>query len=171
MESSQMDQSQMQQDPAIAEQAYRYQQAFELYFQMFEGDAAKAAQQAAALTGYSPEGDTKNLSSADRKLQSYANSGLNSLDTIEQILTNDSGSQMGALLPSALGFLKSANSRQLETAISNVADSIGRLRSGGALNKDEETRFRAQLPTMFDDPETVKMKLNSIRNDLQAVLV
>ena len=171
MESSQMDQSQMQQDPAIAEQADRYQQAFELYFQMFEGDAAKAAQQAEALTGYSPEGDTKNLSSADRKLQSYANSGLNSLDTIEQILTSDSGSQFGAQLPGPLGFLKSANSRQLETAISNAADSIGRLRSGGALNKDEEARFRAQLPTMFDDPETVKMKLNSIRNDLQAVLV
>ena len=130
----------------------------------------EAMEQAAVFTGVKGSGGDKAPTVTDRKTYSYARAGLGSLDEIERILGEDRGANLGAQLPGALGFLKSANSRQLETAIANAADSIGRLRSGGAVSKDEEERFRNQLPGVFDDPETAQKKLAAVRMQLMEVL-
>lgn len=42
--------------------------------------------------------------------------------------------------------------RELVKLVDNVADKVGRLRSGGAINKDEETRFKRQIASLMDIP-------------------
>lgn len=51
----------------------------------------------------------------------------------------------------------------------DLADILGRLRSGGAINKDEESRFRKQLLSIgpvraiLQDPKTAKFKLTKLK--------
>lgn len=148
----------------------RYNEAFNTLLEMGYKpvDAQKNAM--ALVSPMGGEGEGKGPTVNDKKTYSYANAGLRSLDEIENILSKDGGANWGAQLPGALGFLKSSNSRQLETAIANAADSIGRLRSGGAVSKDEEERFRNQLPGLFDDPETARRKLANVRAQLMEVI-
>lgn len=49
-----------------------------------------------------------------------------------------------------------------------LSDDVGRLRSGGAISGDEESRFLKMLPTPADyrDKNAVKFKLNQLRNEL-----
>lgn len=71
--------------------------------------------------------------------------------------------------------------QQIKTIRSNIADSVGRLRSGGAINKDEEKTFLNFLPKQgvisgrTENPETVVFKLkmlnkmfNDVTNGLQS---
>lgn len=56
-----------------------------------------------------------------------------------------------------------------DTLIENVTDKIGRLRSGGAINSDEEARFKRLLPTFWDTPNTVQFKLNQLEQEFQGL--
>lgn len=109
----------------------------------------------------------KPLSATDRKLQSTIRSGLKALDDIESISGSDSAALLTGNLPA---FVQSSNARKLNTAISQAADSIGRLRSGGAINKAEEERFREMLPVWTDDAETKAYKIQSLRQVLSDAL-
>lgn len=42
--------------------------------------------------------------------------------------------------------------RELVKLVDQIADKIGRLRSGGAVNKDEEARFKRQIASLLDIP-------------------
>lgn len=55
-------------------------------------------------------------------------------------------------------------------ATTKLSDDIGRLRSGGAINKDEESRFLKMLPTGADDPTTSKRKLSSLAAEMKSRL-
>ena len=44
----------------------------------------------------------------------------------------------------------------------DLADSIGRLRSGGAINEEELKTFNSFVPTSFDDPETTQFKMRKL---------
>jgi hypothetical protein len=50
-------------------------------------------------------------------------------------------------------------------ALRNTAEAFGRLQSGGAINKEEEARFVAMAPKMFDSPEMKAKKLNDMKNE------
>lgn len=48
-------------------------------------------------------------------------------------------------------------------ALRNTAEAFGRLQSGGAINKEEEARFIAMAPRLFDSAEIQAKKLNDLR--------
>lgn len=50
---------------------------------------------------------------------------------------------------SVTGILTGTN-RELSKLVDQVADKVGRLRSGGAINKDEEARFKRQISSVMD---------------------
>lgn len=63
--------------------------------------------------------------------------------------------------------------RELVKLVDNVADKVGRLRSGGAINKEEETRFKRQIASFMDIPfgtsEGAITALNGILTEAQQV--
>jgi hypothetical protein len=131
--------------------------------------AMKEADAILSLNGIDTEDakPAKPKSASDRKLASFANGGLRSIDAIERIIKEDNSARYKTKLP---GLLKGSNARQLERAIDNVADAIGRIRSGGAINKEEAKAFKAQLPNMTDDPASIRSSLEEVRQELQDVL-
>lgn len=91
-----------------------------------------------------------------------AQSGLDSLGTIAGILQQDPNAAKKAALPGGSFTQALTGTGQYQAAINNATDVIGRLRSGGAINADEEKRFRSLLPAAFDSPDTVQYKLGSL---------
>ena len=72
----------------------------------------------------------------------------------------------GSILPNVMA---SEDAQFLETRRQNLADLIGRMRSGGAINKDEEKRFLKLIPRFGDEEETIKYKLNQLNKEFAAV--
>lgn len=56
-----------------------------------------------------------------------------------------------------------------DNLINNLTDKIGRLRSGGAINKEEEARFKELLPTFWDTANTIEFKLNQLEREFQGL--
>jgi hypothetical protein len=52
----------------------------------------------------------------------------------------------------------------------NWSEAIDRLQSGGAINKEEEARFRAMAPTLWDSAEMQKYKINKMREEMTSRL-
>lgn len=61
-------------------------------------------------------------------------------------------------------FAQSADVQKLEFLKSNLSDTIGRLRSQGAVNAQEETRFRGFFPKVGDSDSTVAYKLQKMED-------
>lgn len=59
------------------------------------------------------------------------------------------------------------NASPIDEASTKLSDDIGRLRSGGAINQDEEARFLRMLPTAADDDATARRKLENIRTEFR----
>jgi hypothetical protein len=110
---------------------------------------------------------SKPLNSTQLQQANNAQSGVDSLNTIFSTLKSNPNASKLAALPG--GSLASAltGTGQYKAAISNATDVIGRLRSGGAINADEEKRFRSLLPGSFDDQKTIDYKLQSLNNLFQ----
>lgn len=96
-----------------------------------------------------------------------ATSGIDSLNTIAQLLQENPNAARMAALPGGSLTQKVTGTGSYSAAVSNAVDAIGRLRSGGAINADEEKRFKSFLPAAFDDPETVQYKLQALNNIFQ----
>lgn len=58
-------------------------------------------------------------------------------------------------------------STSIDRATTNLSDTIGRLRSGGAINKDEEARFVKMLPTPADSEPQARAKLKDLRAEFE----
>lgn len=91
-----------------------------------------------------------------------AQSGLDSLNTIRQTLSSNPNAAKLSSLPGGSFTQSLTGTGEYSAAINNATDVIGRLRSGGAINADEEKRFRSLLPGSFDSPETVDYKLSAL---------
>lgn len=109
-------------------------------------------------------------SAAAQKQMATAGSGLDSLDTLEQIIS-EGGVPKGTVV-AGRGLLGGAGGRLLGTtaydaAADNIADSIIRMRTGAAATKEEMRTFKAQLPQASDSPEVIQQKLNTVRAYLQ----
>jgi len=70
--------------------------------------------------------------------------------------------------------VKTGTNRTASRLVSNAADKIGRLRSGGAVNVEEEKRFREQLTNIrdvaFGDLESTFKSLDSIAEEANVVV-
>ncbi len=109
----------------------------------------------------------KGLNSEQQKASSNALSGLSSLETIASTLRSNPNASKLAALPggSLVGSLTGTG--EYKAAVANATDVIGRLRSGGAITKDEENRFLRLLPQAFDDPATAEYKINQVASLFQ----
>lgn len=60
--------------------------------------------------------------------------------------------------------------RDYDTVITSLTDMIGRMRSGGAINVDEEARFRQLLPNFRDDAASAEYKLGQLDREFSNLL-
>jgi hypothetical protein len=65
--------------------------------------------------------------------------------------------------------MASEDAQAFATRRENLSDLIGRMRSGGAINKDEETRFLKLIPRFGDKEETVKYKISQLDKEFSSI--
>lgn len=109
-------------------------------------------------------------SSMAQKQMATAQSGLDSLGTLESIISKG-GVPKGTVV-AGRGLVGGLGGRVLGTsafdaAADNIADAIIRMRTGAAATKEEMRTFRSQLPQASDSPEVVRQKLATVRSYLQ----
>lgn len=114
-------------------------------------------QEEAANFGVIPS-TTGQLGTEATKTRENAESGLRALQTIRDELSTTT--LLKAAIPGSLF------ARKYETAVKEAADVITRLRTGAAINANEEKFYRSQLPTLLDltDPGTIKYKLQLLED-------
>jgi len=114
----------------------------------------------------------KPISATAAKQLATANSGIDSLNTLESII-NNGGVPKGTVV-AGRGLLGGLGQNVLGTAsfdaaADNIADTIVRMRTGAAATKDEMRTFRAQLPQASDSPAVRAQKLATVRGYLQSI--
>ena len=130
-----------------------------------------------AIKGGPADKSSQPLSQDAAKTLTVANDGLSALDNIEKQFTNPktgdflkrdfgSTSMSSKYLPT---IAQSAKAQEFTAYQANLVDTIGRLRSGGAIGKDEETRFLKMVPEFGDKPETFKTKINQLKTTFNSV--
>lgn len=113
---------------------------------------------------FNPKVDTPQLNSTQMQQANTAQSGIDSLGAISQAIQQNSSAPALASIPGGSFARNITGTGQYAAATANAVDAIGRLRSGGAINADEETRFRSLLPAAFDDPQTIQYKLQTLNS-------
>lgn len=119
-----------------------------------------------------PTGTARKPLSAEASRQvANAKSGLRALEQIESEIaggvsptTNRFASLAGNLGRGVAG------TQGYEAARQELVDIIARLRTGAAITAKEEQRFSLLLPQAFDEPDTIKQKINRYRELLSDVL-
>jgi len=119
---------------------------------------------------------TKPLSQESAKVVSLAQGGLDIAAQLkDQFFNPKTGgfekakfgrAAAGSILPNVMA---SEDAQFLETRRQNLSDLVGRMRSGGAINKDEEKRFLKLIPRFGDEEETIKYKLNQLNKEFASV--
>jgi len=119
---------------------------------------------------------TKPLSQESAKVVSLAQGGLDITAQLKDQFFNPKTGDFqkskfgkaaaGSILPNVMA---SENAQAFETRRQNLSDLVGRMRSGGAINKDEEKRFLKLIPRFGDTEETVKYKLNQLNKEFFSV--
>lgn len=115
----------------------------------------------------------KPLSAEASKVLANANSGLDSLNQLEQMIAEDPSVVSKTVIPGrgafggALGGALGTTS--YDTAAKNITDVITRLRTGAALTDSEEAFYKSQLPQAFDPPETRAQKIQMFRDLFSSV--
>ncbi len=112
-------------------------------------------------------------SSEEAKTATIATSAIDNLD--ELMALEESGDidqwtlAASDFIPDIFNIFFSDNVQQFKTGRDDLADQIGRWRSGGAINKEEEARFLSQLPEFGDSKTTRLWKLNRLKNQFTAM--
>lgn len=119
-----------------------------------------------------PEAKQKPLSAEASKVIANANSGLNSLQQLNQIISTE-GVPKATILPGR-GMLGNAPANALgtaeyDTAAKNITDVITRLRTGAALTDSEEKFYKSQIPQAFDSPQVIQQKLQIFADLFESV--
>lgn len=105
----------------------------------------------------------KPLSAEASKLSANTDSGLANIEAMTNIL-KEKGT-VGVFTPNPFN----QSRKQYFTQADNLVDVLGRMRSGGAITADEETRFKSLLPKMTDKQSTWEGKLSQLRTLLNDV--
>jgi hypothetical protein len=101
----------------------------------------------------------KPLTATQLQQANNAQSGLGALQTIQSELQRDPTILAKGAIPTSIG-KNIAGAGVLETARKEAADVISRLRTGAAINKEEEAFYRGQLPQFGDSADTINYKMN-----------
>ena len=105
----------------------------------------------------------KPLSAEAQKVKENAESGLRAISTLENEITQGGKLRLvQAAVPFGLG-----GARILRTARNEIADVITRLRTGAALNEQEQAFYKRQMPSALDSGATIKYKLDLFRQLFQ----
>lgn len=106
--------------------------------------------------------DPKLGAEAKNKLGALTSS-LQTLDELENIYK--AGGKVGYVSSSTPVIGGLLSDKPVDVAIRKLSDDIGRLRSGGAINQDEESRFKNMLPRAGDNDAIAKAKIQGIRDE------
>jgi hypothetical protein len=119
---------------------------------------------------FNPQGAAqKPMSGEVQKRALTAESGLRSLDTLDQTLQSDPGAFQRQALPNPLGITAGlTGTTDVRAATDNVVDVIARLRSGAAITDEEARRFSRFLPLPGDSQEAAMRKLQMVRQELSS---
>lgn len=130
-----------------------------------------AANETLIKAGFQPK-----LSGEGAKTLTIAQNGLEAINSIRNSLFDQqtgnlkqgSGKIVGGatFLPN---ILQKQDQQEFELARKDLNDLIGRLRSGGAINKDELATYKALVPRFGDKPETIKKKLTQLENNFSTL--
>lgn len=108
--------------------------------------------------------EAKGLNATQQQQANTAQSGIDSLNIVAQELQKNPNAAGLASLPGGSVTGRLTGTGSYRAAVANAVDAIGRLRSGGAIQADEEARFRSLLPAMGDDPQTIRFKIGQLNN-------
>lgn len=110
-------------------------------------------------------------SSEGAKFEGNVRDVIRSVDLLDRTIGQGKGGGTLAYLdyaPEALqDFTLSPEQREIRLARERAADAIGRLQSGGAINRDEAARFMRFLPSAGDDTQTIRLKLNQLKDSMK----
>ncbi|MFE7720091.1 hypothetical protein ACFU44_13740 [Nocardia rhizosphaerihabitans] len=112
----------------------------------------------------SGEGQGKKISVEGQKILNNAQSGMQSLDSLEAMIDQNPDIVSKAALPDVSLLNSLTGTSEYRAAIKNVQDSMSRLRSGASMTEQEAARFDKMLPRLGDSPETIKYKLKQFRD-------
>ena len=116
----------------------------------------------AAMDIIHPSSATGSTSQAAMNARNLGTSGLRSLETVEQIVSEDPTVLAKQLTPGKFF------SRQFDSALFNTVDSLLRLRTGAQAPETEIRRYMYSMgPTFGDDPQTIQFKIEQLRAALQ----
>lgn len=93
--------------------------------------------------------------------QALAQTGLQQVSDLVNYLVKD---------PNVYRDIMPWSNRSYKNVVTSVADLIGRMRSGGAINSDEEKRFKSLLPGIMDNSQDVQNKLQQLYQEFSNVL-
>lgn len=124
-----------------------------------------------ALSSVTASGSTKPLSTAASDAVANSQAGLQSLDTIDQLLAADpSLQQKEGIVQIANPFgitSRITGTGTYDAALEQAKDVIARMRTGAAISASEEKRFTAMLPQAADDAATARYKIGILRQMLE----
>lgn len=113
--------------------------------------------------------EVKPLTGEAQKRALTSESGLRSLDTLDQYAQSDPGAFQRQALPNPFGITaRATGTTDVRAATDNVIDVLARLRSGAAITEDEAARFARLLPQPGDSQESAMRKLQNVRAELQS---
>lgn len=109
-------------------------------------------------------GAAKPLNSTQQQQAFNAQSGLQSLQQIQSTLQSNPNASLLNALPGGSFTHRVVGTGDYDAALKNVADVIGRLRSGGAIGEQEQKNFLGMLPKAGDSPQTQQYKIQNVAN-------
>lgn len=110
------------------------------------------------LLGLLGLGESETKTKAMTKDQANAKSGIQSINSISQILSTSPQQLTLSKLPFSPG------ARTLKFEMDNVKDVLARLRTGAVISKNEEVMYSRFIPSPLDNKETIAIKLNTLRD-------
>ena len=120
----------------IGEYQYAVEQGYKGSFTEYQNEDVNRKSKVAAA------GAPKPLSGESSKILSIAQTMVPEINRLKEIFRGD-------FKKAVAGYTFGTN-RELVRLVDNVADKLGRLRSGGAINADEEARFKRQIASYAD---------------------
>lgn len=108
-----------------------------------------------------PAGQFQKMGAEAKQKIGHLTSALGNLTNYESEFA--SGERPSYITPETPGIGTLVSSAPLDVSRTNLEEAIGRLASGGAINKDEEARFRKMIPTPADNDQISREKIKQLR--------
>ena len=134
---------------------------FRVNAQTGEAFPIKAGDQSIGVNTPEPAPKANPLSGESAKILTIAKGGINAINELN-VLLRETGGKVTKRSQLSPELIKTPTGRQVTLLRKDLADSIGRLRSGGAINAEELSTFNSFIPAFTDDAETVQFKLKKL---------